>query len=383
MLRIAAGLAAVLTTATAGLARHFVRGIVAVNRKKIYDIPVLGVTEGTVLLGSTLNSRLAGTYGLSWLEEPARTGEPPLLGHAIVGPISSPARSPAHGYAEAGVERMLVDVREGSLRVGVRTTWEQYTYLGDPQAAHGLDFSDVLLAGELGEFPAWLLPGSGGPRWVIAIHGRGAGRGEAMRILPTLAELGLPTLVPTYRNDVDAPASPDRAYHLGDTEWHEIDAAMTYAFDHGAQEIVLYGWSMGGAIALQTVVRSSCAGSVVALILDSPVIDWRDTLRANGRVNRLPRPAAELGLWIVQRQLGIDLDDFDWVDRVGELSRPMLIFHGPEDAFVPWKRGLALSKARPDLITMITYEGAGHTKSWNVDPTGYETAVRDFLTNLP
>jgi fermentation-respiration switch protein FrsA (DUF1100 family) len=89
-----------------------------------------------------------------------------------------------------------------------------------------------------------------------------------------------------------------------------------------------------------------------------------------------------MGLWMVQRQLGIDLDDFDWVARANELTRPMLIFHGPDDAFVPWERALALSKARPDLISMVTYEGAGHTKSWNVDPEGYEREVRDFLLGL-
>ncbi len=112
------------------------------------------------------------------------------------------------------------------------------------------------------------------------------------------------------------------------------------------------------------------------------MIDWRDTLRANAKVNRLPRPAAELGLVMVQRQLKLNLDDFDWVRRANELTRPMLIFHGPEDAFVPWKRGLALAQARPDLVTMVTYEGAAHTKSWNVDPAGYEKQVREFLTGL-
>ncbi|MBA3800155.1 MAG: alpha/beta hydrolase, partial [Geodermatophilaceae bacterium] len=120
----------------------------------------------------------------------------------------------------------------------------------------------------------------------------------------------------------------------------------------------------------------------IAMILDSPVIDWRDTLRANARVNRLPRAAAELGLLMVQRRLALNLDDYDWVRRADELTRPMLMFHGPEDAFVPWERGLALAKARPDLISMVTYEGAAHTKSWNVNPTGYQAQVRTFLLAL-
>ncbi|MBA3368390.1 MAG: alpha/beta fold hydrolase [Geodermatophilaceae bacterium] len=398
MLRLAGGLVAVLIAGTAGLARYFLRGILRVTRTKDYDIPVLALGNDlasgserasenrTVQLVATEDSLLPGTYGLSWLDGP---GNP--TGQAIVGPILSVdgdlGGSVKRGrtvQAAAGpvVTRTLVGVRAGELRVGLRTAWEQYAYLGDPGEAHGLEFLDLELPGDLGAYPTWLLPGDGGSRWVVAVHGRGASRGETMRILPTLAALGLPTLIPSYRNDIGAPATADNRYRLGDTEWQEIDAAMAYAIENGATELVLYGWSMGAAIVLQATVRSSRADSVIAMILDSPVIDWRDTLRANARVNRLPRPAAELGLWMVQRQLGIHLDDFDWVARADELTRPMLIFHGPEDAFVPWERALALAKARPDLVSMVTYQGAGHTKSWNVDPEGYQREVRDFLLGL-
>ena len=408
MLRIAAGVLTALTAVTTGLARFFVHRILNVVRVKEYDIPVLGLGDGVIRLGSTENALLPGTYGLSWLAESAtaREGAAPSagpvgsarsvssVGSAIVGPIVSIDDVPAsqtsrrrglgrdRGRVARTVTRELVEVREGELRVGMDTTWEQYAYLGDPRTAYGLDFLEFDIPGELGMFPTWALPGDGGSRWVIAVHGRGGSRGETMRILPTLAALGLPTLIPSYRNDDGAPATADGYYHLGETEWHEIDQAMAYALEHGATELVLYGWSMGGAIVLQTAVRSAQAGSVIALILDSPVIDWRDTLRANARVNRLPRAAAELGLLMVERRLQLDLDEFDWVARADELTRPMLIFHGPEDAFVPWERGLALAKARPDLVSMVTYEGAAHTKSWNVDPDGYEREVRDFLLGL-
>jgi len=386
VLRITAGVLTVCAAGTMGLARFFAHRILNVVRVKEYDIPVLDLAPGSVRLGATENSLLPGTYGLTWVDD---TGE--HVGHAIVGPIVSVLGSrpvwprwvrSTRGATGHSVVRELVEVREGKLEVGLDTTWEQYAQLGDPGSAYGLDFVEFDLSGELGEFPTWLLPGDGGSRWVIAVHGRGGSRGETMRILPTLAALGLPTLIPSYRNDVGAPSTADNYYHLGNTEWHEIDAAMAYALEHGATELVLYGWSMGGAIVLQASARSARADSVVGLILDSPVIDWRDTLRANARVNRLPRAAAELGLLLVQCRLQLDLDDFDWVRRAAELTRPMLIFHGPEDAFVPWERGLALAKARPDLISLVTYEGAGHTKSWNVDREGYEREVRDFLLAL-
>lgn len=371
--RILAGLLAGTAAVSAGTSRYFADKILAVERVRSYDIEVLAVDGDRVRLSSTADSELPGTYGLSWPE--SADGEP---GHAVVGDrIDLPDD-------DDSVTRPVLTVSQGTLRPGLRVAWEQYTYLGTPRHARGLDYADLDLSGELGSFAAWLLPGDGRrcDRWVIAVHGRGGNRGETMRIQSTLAELGLPTIIPAYRNDEGAPPSPDRRYHLGDTEWHEIDAAMRYARDHGAKEIVLYGWSMGGAIVLQAQARSELRHLVIGLILDSPVIDWRDTLRANAKVNHLPPVVCEPGLVLVARRLGIDLDDFDWVRRAEELTLPTLLFHGPDDDFVPWHRGLELARKRADLVRLITYPGAAHTKSWNVNPVGYEREVATFLTDI-
>ena len=45
------------------------------------------------------------------------------------------------------------------------------------------------------------------------------------------------------------------------------------------------GWSMGGAVALQTAGRARITAEPIAgMILDSPVIDWRPVLRVPGDV---------------------------------------------------------------------------------------------------
>ena len=46
------------------------------------------------------------------------------------------------------------------------------------------------------------------------------------------------------------PSSVDARYALGDTEWEDVAAAVEFAQERGARDVVIMGWSMGGAIAL-------------------------------------------------------------------------------------------------------------------------------------
>ncbi len=43
--------------------------------------------------------------------------------------------------------------------------------------------------------------------WAVLVHGRGATREECLRAVPLLHRLGVPVLVPSYRNDADGPTT--------------------------------------------------------------------------------------------------------------------------------------------------------------------------------
>ena len=90
-----------------------------------------------------------------------------------------------------------------------------YAYPDDPETAHGIAFEKISYKSELGECAAWFIPGSS-KTWVIFAHGRGAHPNEALRIMPTLVDAGLPILAISYRNDDGAPASADGQHWLGD-----------------------------------------------------------------------------------------------------------------------------------------------------------------------
>ena len=247
---------------------------------------------------------------------------------------------------------------------------------------------------EVGDLPAWRVPAAGGAdapaaeACAVLVHGRGATREEALRAVPVLRAAGLDVLVPAYRNDRDAPASAAGRYGLGGTEWRDVEAAVAWALERGARRVVLGAWSMGGAIVLQLVARSPLAERVAALVLDGPVLDWRDVLDHQARRIGLPAGVGRWGARLLAssrapRLLGVeepvDLAGMDWGVRAAELRVPVLLLHSDDDDVVPSGPSHRLAAARPDLVEHVPSSGVLHTKEWNLDPAAWEAAVAGFL----
>jgi alpha-beta hydrolase superfamily lysophospholipase len=126
-----------------------------------------------------------------------------------------------------------------------------------------------------------------------------------------------------------------------------------------ALEPVLWGRSMGAAIAL----RAAAEGSVVeALVLESPMVDLDEAVAVWLRKRRLPfpRPLARLITRRAGRLAGVSLTRPRVLDLAPRVSCPVLIIHGGDDTLVtePGVRGLAA--AFPNEPRLIEVPGAGH-----------------------
>lgn len=373
---VGGGLALAVGGAVSAAAAYFARRIVTPDRVKPDDVQVLSVGAGTVTLGVTEETVAPGRYGLWW-----DAG----AGHARVGAVLE------HDARAGTVTRELLAVDTGKPVAGP-ARWNGYYFAGTPSSALGIDHTDVVVTSDAGGLPTWYVPPS--PEvdrrdvWAVLVHGRGASREECLRAIPLLHRLGVPVLVPSYRNDSVGPSTHGGRSHLGDTEWLDVEATVIHALEQGAREVVLVGWSMGGAIVLQAVSRSWTADRVRALVLDAPVVDWRFVLDHHARLNRLPRPVGRLGLEMLGHRsarlvLGVDgpvdLRRMDWVTRAAELRLPVLLVHSEDDEFVPAGPSRQLAQARPDLVTYVSFTGARHTKEWNVDADRWEREVARFL----
>lgn len=232
----------------------------------------------------------------------------------------------------------------------------------------------------VGPAPAWFVPGDS-DTWVIAVHGRAANRHEGFRFVPTLARRGHPVLMIAYRNDRDAPRSPDNRSHLGQTEWQDVEAAIDHAVANGARDVVLVGYSMGGACVVQCHRRSDRAHRIRALVLEAPVLDWGPVVRRAALDRGLPRAIlpALLPLAMVVARLRVGIDFAGLRSDPEALDVPTLLIHGDADPVVPVELSDALAAARPDVVTYLRVPGAGHVRAWNTASDHVELSLGAFL----
>ncbi len=323
------------------------------------DTRVEALPPGRIVLARSEDSERPGVYGLDW------TG-----GHAIAGAILA--------GDDDTVTRRLRGVR-GYLVSEMNVGIEANVYSGDPRQAFGIDFADVSVPGELGPMPAWSIPGRG-DTWAIVVHGINGTPQVGLRVVPTLHQSGLPTMLITYREDLCAPASPDGFHHMGLTEWHDLAAAARYALRHGARRLILVGYSMGGAIVAQFMERSPLASRVDGLVLDAPALNWKKILEFNATEMGFPSFAALPVEWAIGARIDADWDNLDALRHTADFQLPILLFHGDDDEVVPISTSDEFAAALPRWVTYFRAPEAGHVEAWNVDPPLYEKRLRAFLS---
>lgn len=377
--------AGLLAAGSSALALYFARRVITPVRVREEDQEVLAVIRDgrdlQVILKATPDSTVEGVYGFFF--DGGR-------GHARLGRILS------YSPAEQTVLREVEAVYSGDLTRARRGYWSGAVH-PDP-AAIGLPAEEVQIEVDGGTAPAWLVraaPASDVPAgtpssdvWAIMVHGRGATRQEGLRAVRVARDLGLSSLLISYRNDGLAPSAEDGRYGLGSTEWHDVEAAISYALDQGAREVVLFGWSMGGAICLQTADLSRYHHLIRAMVLDAPVINWVNVLAHHAELNRIPSAVGRYGQLMMSHRLGrrltglaapVDLKAMDWVSRAVELRTPTLILHSVDDEYVPYGPSADLAERNPEMVTFETFNTARHTKEWNVDPERWEALVTAWL----
>lgn len=382
---------------TAAIATHFARKIVVPPRAPAEDAHVYGlgydtvdIAEGqqptSIRLEATDKTRAPGRYGFYF------SGG---AGFAVLGDIIN------YTPADNTVVRTIESVPHGNI-TGIKRGRISGVVATDPAQA-GYAYQDIELNLPVGPAPAWLVHPNASlthpqadqdaPRpsttWAIMVHGMGATRAETLRALDATQALGLTSLHMSYRNDREAPASEDGRYGLGFTEWRDVDVAIDYALTHGAQDVVLFGWSMGGSISLQTADLARNRRAIRALVLDGPALDWLELIQYHTHLNKLPLTIGQLGVKMISHPAltsftglkePINLTRISWPHRADDITRPTLILHSTDDLFVPYQPSARLAELSP-LVDFVPFTGASHTREWNIDPERWTTTVTSWLTD--
>ncbi|MFC7219712.1 alpha/beta hydrolase [Streptomyces polyrhachis] len=314
-------------------------------------VTLLGADGSHVVLSPGPAALLPGVYGL--------TGDGV---HAVIGEVEG-----SDGTGEGPVVRRLHGVLRGTLRPGARLRITPQVY-----ETPTLEPADVVIEDELGGVPAWFVFGTR-DTWVVTAHGTGAGREQALNVLPALNRFGLPVLMPAHRGDPGAPRPADPAHE----EWRDLEAAVRYAVSHGARRVVLYGWSTGAERVLRTAAASELRDRISGVVLDSPVLDARAAMRALGEERSLPTPLRYLAAMSTPATTA----------ALSEVWSPpgapqTLLLRGEDDTLTPREPLEDLAAHHPDRVQVHTVAGGRHGGLWNVDPGAYEERVRRAVVPL-
>jgi alpha-beta hydrolase superfamily lysophospholipase len=364
---LAAAIAAIATAVawyyTAALHQRALLAGTSPDRKNLL---IASVEEGLIGLraidGDDADLHCPGIFGLEW--EGGRANVGPPLGER-------------DGYVLRPFERL----HGCGPTPGDMARLDSFVFGDDPAAAHGIEFREVTIAMPSGPAPAWIVDGPSAT-WAVAVHGKGASRREALRMLPALVQAGLPVLVPTYRNDPELAPPPGGRYGYGQLEWRDIEAAVAHARAAGAERIVMVGFSMGAAIVLAFLQRSPLATHVEALVLDAPMLSLRSVVERRAGDQGMPGPLIAYGRAVAARRFGLDWKATDYRAFARSLELPVLLFHGESDPTIAVEFSDELAAACRGRVTYVRVPGARHVRSWNVDPEGYRAAVAGFLGDL-
>lgn len=371
-----AAIGAAAAVSLGGLGFVIARRLTAPTPPRRYDLVIRDVIESgeerTVVLDRTRQTIEPGQYslllergGLVRLGSTVLDIGPGLVGREVVG---------GGGAAD--------------LVAGDRASWSGI-YYSDPSDA-GLSAVDVDIPTGAGPSPAWLIEptDAASSTWAIHIHGLGSPRAGTLRGVQVASELGLTSLVVTYRNDREGPWVGTRRSTLGATEVDDVRSALDLARTKGARRFIIFGWSMGGAIALQLAANPALQPELAGLVLESPVLDWVSTIKANCVRAGLPASSGLLAIpWLDLPPLGrlaglpsaVGVYRFDWIGRAEELSSPTLLLHGTGDTSSPFETAARLARLHRELVTLETFE-SDHTMTWNADPERWRQTVRNWLT---
>lgn len=294
-------------------------------------------------------------------------------GFAQVGPIAE--------RGEDYVVREFNGLQRGQMAVGDAVRMDSYAFTGDPMTVWNIPFEHRTYSSAGGEFPAWHVDGPAS-RWIIFVHGQNGNLEESLRTLPVWHALGYPALAITYRNDRGVPRNADGYMWYGLTEWEDLEGAVQFALDQGAQDVVLVGYSMGGGIVVNFLYESALANRVRGVILNSPVLSMEAVFDHGARNMGLPLFLTSGGKALARWRFGMPWSRLDYLSRADLLQTPILLFHGEPDPTVPVTTSDAFAAARPDLVQYERSDTAAHVRQWNLNAQQYEARISEFLRSL-
>lgn len=225
--------------------------------------------------------------------------------------------------------------------------WGFYISVRPPKIISGVTPADLNLEYENVSFSTaddltlrgWFIPvKSGNAKTIILLHGYPADKGD---ILPAMVFLN--RAYNLFLFDFRYLGASDGRYSTaGAKEVEDLLAALRFLRARGIKEVGVWGFSMGGAVALMAAPQ---APEIKAVVSESAYA--RLDLLAQGlyRIPMLKYPLGAMTLAWAKIILGIDAKDVAPHASAEKISIPVLLIHSRNDDVIPFEHAIGLQEA--------------------------------------
>ena len=224
----------------------------------------------------------------------------------------------------------------------------------------GLAYEDVSIATSDGlTLHGWFVPGDS-TRVLLFFHGNAGNIAHRLESIRQFHDLGLSVLIIDYRGygRSDGKVTERGLYRDADAAWRYLTEARGFR----ANDIVIFGRSLGGSVASRLAVEQKPLGLIVESSFTS-----------------VPDIAQDLYPWLPAR----------WLSRLRHATRehvrdvrcPVLIIHSRDDEIIPFHHGEAIYTAAAGPRELLALRGS-HNDAFIRDERVYLQGLEAFLSAL-
>jgi fermentation-respiration switch protein FrsA (DUF1100 family) len=222
----------------------------------------------------------------------------------------------------------------------------------------GLSYEDVNFAGkEVQRLHGWWLPAQGkAAATILFLHGNAENISTHIASVHWLPAQHYNVFLLDYRGYGRSQGTPSVAGALSD-----INSAMEYLLqraDVDHDRIVVFGQSLGGALAIYYVANCTYQQNIKALIVESAFTSYAGIVREKLDASWLT--------WPLQWPLSFTIDDtYSPLPVIAKVSPiPLLLIHGNQDKIVPLHHGQDLFAAAQQPKEFWLVPGGGHIEAF-------------------
>ncbi|MFH0989251.1 MAG: alpha/beta hydrolase [bacterium] len=207
----------------------------------------------------------------------------------------------------------------------------------------------------------WYLPADSPRATLIISHGNAGNIAHRLILLKGYQRAGFNVMMYDYRGYGRSEGSPSEEGIYADGRAAYDHTLMLKGVD--SNKIILWGTSLGGAVAVDVALHRKAAG----LILESAFSSARDVAKA--AYPFLP----------VYLTLHTKLNS---IDKIPQVHVPLLAMHGNHDSVIPFSLGRKLYASANEPKEFYIIEGADHNDTYFIGGNEYLQKVQAFATRL-